>query len=1196
MRWLWGALAVGALSLSGCGSSGAGASSFGTPDDSGTAVTYDATAVNLIPDATTSNDSGLACTPRTCAQAGANCGPVADGCGGLLACGVCGTGESCGGGGTPSVCGGAVTCTPKTCADPSVATLCGQQADGCGGLIPAPCVTCTGTTTCGGGSPGTPNVCGGTAACIPTTATAACVVPGTAKPMNCGVMADGCGALVACGADDGGSCPPGEECGGSGTPNVCGAANVTTLSDGAVVSTDGGVSLCVPFTTTEACTMTDGGSLCGPVSNGCGGTITCPTTCATGDSCGGGGIPSVCGHPACVAIPPTTACANPAGGTYCGPVSNGCGGEIICPTVCATGDTCGGGGVPSMCGHPACTPLTACPTNPANGLPYTCGPWPDGCGSTISCGSCSSPNICGGGGQPSQCGDSVLDAGASCDAGLKCDFPTCPAGTNTTTLTGTIYDPAGNDPLYNVVVYVPNTTPDFPLSHGVPSCDCSSVYSGDPISPTTTATNGTFTLTNVPVPASGQVPLVVQVGKWRRQLIWAGVQTCTTNTTSMSTNSVASLLRLPGAESPSGAVLSSTQTIDELPEIAVSTGGADSMECLLQRIGFAKSEYTTGAGGTGHIHIFTGASADGPSTSAGTHNSAVGPDGGNSVSHTKLWNATADLDPYDIVVLSCEGEETRGNGTSGQLDSADLSNLVSYTTNGGRVFASHFHYAWFNQGTFGGDNLGTWTPNADNPNTGFGTGAYSDPIYDGTDTSQLNATIVTTYADGGVFPRGTAMYQWLGNVTALGTNGAPAHELYISEPRFNVYVPLTSTVAQSWLVPDNAGYTYYDENDNPQTLGNSTQYMSFDTPVGGTGDAGAPYCGRAVYSDLHVGGASGDYPGFESSGTPIAPTNCATGTLSAQEKALEFMLLDLASCPSSDSNLPPVPQPSCTPLTACPPSYTCGEYPNGCGDGGFINCGTCDGGATCIDGQCKACTPLTVCPTGVTCGDVPDGCGGILSCGNCASTSACINGTCSAGCTPATSCPPGITCGVSANGCGGTITCGTGSCAAGLTCGGGGVTGACGAGDADTCNPFTCGGLGLSCGPAGDGCGGTLNCGDCTPPDTCGGGGVLGKCGAPNCTPKTCTQLGANCGPIADGCGNVIQCGSCTGANTCGGGGTVNQCGVPACTPRTCAQAGANCGPVADGCGGTLNCGTCTPPDTCGGGGTVSVCGTGSQK
>ena len=235
MRWLWGALAVGALSLSGCGSSGAGASSFGTPDDSGTVVTYDATAVNLIPDATTSNDSGLACTPRTCAQAGANCGPVADGCGGLLACGVCGTGQSCGGGGTPSVCGGAVTCTPKTCADPSVATLCGQQADGCGGLIPVSCVTCTGTTTCGGGNPGTPNVCGGTAACIPTTATAACIVPGTTKPMNCGVMADGCGGLVPCGADDGGSCPTGEECGGSGTPNVCGAANVTTLSDGAVV-------------------------------------------------------------------------------------------------------------------------------------------------------------------------------------------------------------------------------------------------------------------------------------------------------------------------------------------------------------------------------------------------------------------------------------------------------------------------------------------------------------------------------------------------------------------------------------------------------------------------------------------------------------------------------------------------------------------------------------------------------------------------------------------------------------------------------------------------------------------------------------------------------------------------------------------------------------------------------------------------
>ena len=34
-------------------------------------------------------DAGSACVRRTCASVGANCGPVSDGCGGLLACGTC---------------------------------------------------------------------------------------------------------------------------------------------------------------------------------------------------------------------------------------------------------------------------------------------------------------------------------------------------------------------------------------------------------------------------------------------------------------------------------------------------------------------------------------------------------------------------------------------------------------------------------------------------------------------------------------------------------------------------------------------------------------------------------------------------------------------------------------------------------------------------------------------------------------------------------------------------------------------------------------------------------------------------------------------------------------------------------------------------------------------------------------------------
>src|SRR5215470_19026136 len=100
---------------------------------------------------------------------------------------------------------------------------------------------------------------------------------------------------------------------------------------------------------------------------------------------------------------------------------------------------------------------------------------------------------------------------------------------------------------------------------------------------------------------------------------------------------------------------------------------------------------------------------------------------------------------------------------------------------------------------------------------------------------------------------------------------------------------------------------------------------------------------------------------------------------------------------------------------------------------------------------------------------------------------------------------------------------------------------------------------------------------------------VLG--GATTCVPTSCAAQGKNCGSIADGCGGTLNCGTCTAPQTCGGGGVPNVCGAAACTPTTCAAQGKNCGTIADGCGGTLNCGVCTAPQTCGGGGVPNVCG-----
>src|SRR5207253_6837 len=85
----------------------------------------------------------------------------------------------------------------------------------------------------------------------------------------------------------------------------------------------------------------------------------------------------------------------------------------------------------------------------------------------------------------------------------------------------------------------------------------------------------------------------------------------------------------------------------------------------------------------------------------------------------------------------------------------------------------------------------------------------------------------------------------------------------------------------------------------------------------------------------------------------------------------------------------------------------------------------------------------------------------------------------------------------------------------------------------------------------------------------------------------SCAVQAKNCGSISDNCGGTLNCGTCTAPQTCGGGGVANVCG---CTPTTCAANGWNCGTPSNGCGGTLSCGTCASGKRCGKV-TPNVCG-----
>jgi hypothetical protein len=792
-------------------------------------------------------------------------------------------------------------------------------------------------------------------------------------------------------------------------------------------------------------------------------------------------------------------------------------------------------------------------------LGANCGAVADGCGGIIAnCGTCTAPQTCGGGGAPSVCGYLPPPC-----VNLACKQTTC-AGGGTTSISGVVYDPAGKNPLPNVFVYVPNGTVQ-PLASGATCDKCADALSGYPLVTTTTGVDGSFTLANMPVGTN--VPVVIQTGKWRRQIT---VTTAKCGNTAVATT----LTRFPRNKSEG-----------DIPKIAMATGGADPLECILRKIGIDDAEFTDPAA-TGRVNMYGGypwgkVGQVNPATYYYQSTSTLFPD-----TYT-LWGdgtTPAQLASYDMVLLGCEGAEygnpavtysdTAGTYSwTGNKGTAALAAMQSYVNNGGRVFASHYHYYWLAQGPSPWNGLATW--NRDSAHylyscTAAG-GSCSNTILDYINTS---------------LPKGDLLAQWLLKVGGATTYG----RFNVSDGRHSV-ASLVSPALTEYVSAQTSGaapvsyvFDQYASGTGWKAVPKATEYLSFNAPIG---VASSSQCGKMVTTDIHV--SSGDTPGAG------FPAGCTTTTMTAQEKALEFLIFDLSSRVCDDTSTPPPP--ACVPQTCASQGVQCGQAADGCG--GVLNCGTCSTG-TCggggVAGKCGSfsCTPSTCAAQGYTCGSTGDGCGNILNCGGCAAGTTCggggTPGKCgSATCTPTTCVAQGIDCGSTGDGCGNVLACG--GCTLPTTCGGAGTPGKCGSA---SCTPKTCATLGVECGSTGDGCGNVINCGICTSPATCGGGGTPGKCGSGSCTPSTCVAQGISCGSTGDGCGHALTCGTCAAPASCGGGGTPGKCGSATCTPKSCAAQGIDCGSTGDGCGNALTCGTCASPLTCGGGGTPGKCGAGN--
>jgi hypothetical protein len=352
------------------------------------------------------------------------------------------------------------------------------------------------------------------------------------------------------------------------------------------------------------------------------------------------------------------------------------------------------------------------------------------------------------------------------------------AAAQTTTITGKVYSPNGptaGDPLPNILVYVAQTAVQ-PFTQGVayPGQGCSAqptLVSGSPLVEALTAADGSFTLTSSLI--SGPVNLVIQAGKWRRQ--YPNTAVTVGGTTSIN-------LTMPGSQSQG-----------DLPHIAVVTGAVDAIECIFPQIGISSTEFTDPSGG-GSINLFKG---DG-----GTGLDAGSAVDANSPSEASLVENTATLNTYDLVLFGCRGtaNDSIVSGDTGQA----LENLVSYTSSGGRIMATHYGYVWIdNSKTFPG--VANWiTDQGTIEETGFTSG-------------EGVATIDQSYNEGAILAAwlqdiGGSYNNTLGQV--LLTNMREDEEGAINPP------------AQSWVSL---------ANDTGNFKGNPSLQFTFDTPIGATG-------------------------------------------------------------------------------------------------------------------------------------------------------------------------------------------------------------------------------------------------------------------------------------------------------------------------------------------------------------------------
>lgn len=494
----------------------------------------------------------------------------------------------------------------------------------------------------------------------------------------------------------------------------------------------------------------------------------------------------------------------------------------------------------------------------------------------------------GAGGMAAGSGGSTTTLPAQCTgAGYACMVPKCNNASGTT-ISGKVYDPSGKNPVYGAIVYVPDQPDTLAAISAGPGNLCGRCVqpSGNPVAGAVTGPDGSFVIEKAP---SGRaIPLVVQLGKWRRMTFVEADKACADNPITDPDSA-----RLPRSRSDGEKVA--------LPHIAIAAGAGDRVQCLFRRMGVDPAEFSN-PDGPGAVNIYNQPSALGADPS-GRYDATLN-SGASFPDAATFWADITQLAKYDIVVLACAGNASATDPTRttpNPITDAAKANLVKYLSSGGRVLGEHYNSAWIRSFPARISQQGT-TPAVASP-----LGADVASWYASLDASDANSSAVPAGSTvlGQVdtsFAKGKDLATWLGAAGATQVFGS--FPLVGDVKRTAIDELASAPSAQRWI------YQAASSGD-VQGAAAFSHVLSFNMTSGGQmvdrhSNDPTNLCGRFVYTGLHV--SSGDtstHPsdlGDDGAKALPFPSCCAQGDLNPQEKAIEFMLFDLSACLSLDAD------------------------------------------------------------------------------------------------------------------------------------------------------------------------------------------------------------------------------------------------------------------------------------------------------